>query len=690
MIDRITVDKIMDAANIVDVVSDFVTLKRAGANLKGLCPFHDDTTPSFVVSPAKNMCKCFACGEGGTPLNFLMKHEGISYPDALRYLARKYGIPIEEKELTPDELRSRDDRESMLIVNEWAKNWFIQQLHDSLDGKSIGMAYFRSRGFRDDILEKFQVGFCPERNLHAMSDEALEAGYDKRFLLNVPDEKDAKNSIGTGLSTTNEKGELKDKFHGRVIWPIFTMGGKVAGFGGRVLDSRTHGVNVKYLNSPESIVYSKRKELFGLFQAKTAIRQKDRCFIVEGYTDVMAMHQNGMENVVASSGTALTFDQIRLLKRLTNNITLVFDGDEAGIKASLRGTDMLLSEGMSLKLLLLPEGEDPDSFGRMHNATEFQEYMNSHQVDFIQYKTETLMKEAENDPGKQGKVAANIVESIASVPDEITRAFYIRQAAQMLHLDEKMILRATQDEMARKWEEKKREEERERNRKIGQPEPPSDNKPEEKGEKDNTIEEESGKSSEGKSQNNPVKLPIIQETLLAKMLMEHGGTSIANIEDEDGHTVGVSLIEYIKMSLDADGMEFEAPIYKAMLSEAYLYAREKGFDPKRHFLNHQNSKFSKLAFWLTSEEELSKFYKIEGKETDDSDPDALIHETDQLLAELKLVHVRQEIKELLSQAQDSRIRDNKEEFQKLMTRFQTVKKAEKELASVCGNRVLQH
>lgn len=685
MIDRITVDKIMDAANIVDVVSDFVTLKRAGANLKGLCPFHNDNSPSFVVSPAKNLCKCFACGEGGTPLNFLMKHEGISYPEALRYLAKKYGIPIEEKELTPEEMRSRDDRESMFIVNEWAKNWFIQQLKESMDGKAIGMAYFRGRGFRDDILEKFQVGFCPERNHHAMTDAALEAGYDKRYLLNTPDEKEPKNSIGTGLTTSNPEGkDLKDKFHGRVMWPIFTIGGKIAGFGGRVLDSRTHGVNVKYLNSPESIVYSKRKELFGLFQAKTAIRQKDRCFIVEGYTDVMAMHQNGMENVVASSGTALTFDQIRLLKRLTNNITLVFDGDEAGIKASLRGTDMLLSEGMSLKLLLLPEGEDPDSFGRSHTATEFQEYMNSHQVDFIQYKTETLMKEAENDPGKQGQVAGNIVESIASVPDEITRAFYIRQAAQMLHLDEKMILRATQDEMARKWEEKRKEEERERNRRNNIQETPI--APESTEKEDDASPTPTEVKEEEKK---PTEVPIAQETLLAKMIIEHGSTSVAIIEDENGHPIGLSLTEYIQASLQADEINFETPIYKVLLSEAYKYARETDFDPKRYFLNHENTRLRKLAFWLTNDEELSKFYKMEGKEANGSDPNSLLHETDQLLSELKLVHVRREIQELLSQAQDSRIRANKEEFKKLMARFQTVKNLEKELASECGNRVIQ-
>ena len=324
MIDRATIDKIMDAASIVDVVSDFVTLKRAGANLKGLCPFHDDRTPSFMVSPAKNYCKCFACGKGGNPVGFIMEHEQLTYPDALRYLARKYGIPIKEKEVSAEEIQARDDRESMFILNEWARDWFRHELLETEDGRAVGLAYFRGRGFRDDILNRFQVGFSPNDVKHTLADDALKQGYQEKYLVNIIDEREPKNSIGTGLCLKNADGKLRDRFRGRVIWPIFTMSGRVAGFGGRVLDAATKGVNVKYLNSPESVVYSKRKELFGLFQAKEAIRRNDLCYLVEGYTDVMAMHQMGVENVVASSGTALTTDQIRLIHRMTSNITVIF------------------------------------------------------------------------------------------------------------------------------------------------------------------------------------------------------------------------------------------------------------------------------------------------------------------------------------------------------------------------------
>ena len=429
MIDRVTIDKIMDAANIVDVVSDFVTLRRAGANLKGLCPFHDDRTPSFMVSPAKNYCKCFACGKGGNPVGFIMEHEQLSYPEALRYLARKYGIPIEEKELTPEEKQSQGDRESMFIVNEWARDWFRHQLHDTDDGMAIGMAYFHGRGFRDDIIERFQLGYCPDNRSHSMAEDALKAGYQEKYLINTIDEHDPKNSVGTGLCIKNEHGTWRDRFRGRVIWPIFSMSGRVAGFGGRVLDAATKGVNVKYLNSPESVVYSKRKELFGLFQAKEAIRRQDLCYLVEGYTDVMAMHQMGVENVVASSGTALTTDQIRLIHRMTSNITVIFDGDEAGIHASERGIDMLLAEGMDVKLLLLPDGDDPDSFARKHNATEYQEYLKTHQVDFINFKTANTLASAQGDPVRLAQLISNIVESIAVIPDEIKRVLYIRQAS---------------------------------------------------------------------------------------------------------------------------------------------------------------------------------------------------------------------------------------------------------------------
>ena len=687
MIDRTTIDKIMDAANIVDVVSDFVTLKRAGANLKGLCPFHDDRTPSFIVSPAKNFCKCFACGEGGSPLGFIMKHEQLSYPDALRYLAKKYGITIEEKEMTKEEMQSRNDRESMLLVNDWAKNWFRKQLNETPDGKAIGLAYFRGRGFRDDILEKFQVGYCPSGRTTSLSKEAIEAGYEEKYLVNDPDTNDPKDSLGTGLSLKTEKGDLRDRFHDRVMWPIFNISGRVAGFGGRVLDARTHGVNIKYQNSPESIIYSKRKELFGLYQAKQAIRLKDLCYIVEGYTDVMAMHQNGIENVVASSGTALTFDQIRMLKRLTSNITLIFDGDEAGIKASLRGTDMLLSEGMNVKLLLLPDGDDPDSFGKKHNETEYQEYMASHQVDFIQYKTETLMKEAEGDPGKQGKVVSNIVESIAAIPDEITRTLYAQQAAQMLHLEERLITTAVTQELARRMTEKRKEEEREEYRKAmnGYVPPQDELRPSLDFAENPAIAEEKPQPQKRKEANT-------HERLLMKMVMEHGEVVIGNMENENGENGPLTLVEYIQLSLNADSIALQDPLHKKLMEEALTHIKEAGFTTERFFINHADPQICELAFQLADNEELSKFYQQQNKyaETTDIDPKQLLESTEQLLNELKLHIIREEIRELKQLSKDPELMKDKKKYRQLMMRFIETKNVEKELARECGERVLMN
>lgn len=455
MIDRATVDRIMDAAQIVDVVSDFVTLRKAGVNYKGLCPFHDDRTPSFVVSPSKGLCKCFACGKGGNAVHFIMEHEQLSYPDALRYLARKYNIEIKERELTEEEKQAQDERESMFVVNEWACQFFQDQLYNTVDGRAIGMTYFRSRGFRDDIIKKFQLGYSPSQR-DACAREAKAKGYKEEFLLS------------TGLCYKRDNGQLQDRFFGRVIFPVHTLSGKVVAFGGRVLDAATKGVNVKYQNSPESAIYSKKKELYGLFLAKQAIVRHDLCFLVEGYTDVISMHQMGVENVVSSSGTALTTEQIRMIHRFTENITVLYDGDAAGIKASERGIDMLLAEGMNVKLLLLPDGDDPDSFARKHNATEYQAYLNGHQVDFIKYKTDLLLHEAQGDPIKLSRLISSIVHTISVIPDEITRSVYTRETATMLNMEERMLVAAISKEMAQAKEEKQKQRENERNRKNAQ------------------------------------------------------------------------------------------------------------------------------------------------------------------------------------------------------------------------------
>ena len=426
MIDRDTIDKILEATNIVDVVSEFVTLRKAGINYKGLCPFHDDKTPSFMVSPTKGICHCFACGKGGNAVNFLMEHEQISYPDALRWLAKKYNIEIRERELSAEEKQQASDRESMFIVNEWAKNYFVDILKKNPDGQAIGLQYFRSRGIRDDIIEKFKLGYALSRR-DSLSKAAVAAGYKEDYL------------VKTGLCYRKDNGELVDRYAGRVIFPWFSVAGKVNAFGGRLLDSRTKGVQQKYVNSPESDIFHKERELYGLYQAKRDIAKQDHVFMVEGYTDVIAMHQCGICNVVANSGTALSVHQIKALRRFTPNITLLYDGDEAGIHAAMRGTDMLLAEGMNVKVLLLPDGDDPDSFSRKHTAEEFRKYIETNQSDFIRFKSDVMLRGV-NDPIKRSEAITSIVRSISVIPNQITRDTYIHECSDRLQINEQTLI----------------------------------------------------------------------------------------------------------------------------------------------------------------------------------------------------------------------------------------------------------
>ncbi|MDR0973518.1 MAG: DNA primase, partial [Prevotellaceae bacterium] len=426
MIDQFTIDRIMDAAQIVEVVSDFVTLKKRGVNYVGLCPFHNEKTPSFSVSPSKNLCKCFSCGKGGNPVHFIMEHEQLSYYEALKYLAAKYHIEVKERELSSEEKQAHSRRESMFIVNEYARDYFRNILHHHLDGRAVGMGYFRARGFRDDIVERFQLGFCLE-DRHAFAQEATRKGYKAELL------------VATGLCYEDERHELRDRFHGRVIFPVHSLSGKVVAFGGRILSSDKK--TAKYVNSPESEIYSKSNELYGIYLAKQAIVRQDKCFLVEGYTDVISMHQAGVENVVASSGTALTHGQIRLIHRFTSNLTLLYDGDMAGIKASLRGINLLLEEGMNIKVVLLPDGEDPDSFARKHSSDEFQNYIASHETDFIRFKINLLNEETERDPVKRAALINDVIESISLIPEVVMRDVYIRESAQQLRIEEKLLVR---------------------------------------------------------------------------------------------------------------------------------------------------------------------------------------------------------------------------------------------------------
>lgn len=706
MIDRATVERIMDAAQIVDVVSDFVTLRRAGVNYKGLCPFHDDRTPSFVVSPAKGLCKCFACGKGGNAVHFIMEHEQLSYPDALRYLARKYHIEIQERELTDQEKLAQSERESMFVVNEWARDYFEQQLYDTVDGRAIGMAYFRSRGFRDDIIKRFQLGFSPMQK-DALAREALGKGFREEYL------------VKTGLCIKQEHGGLKDRFWGRVIFPIHTVSGKVVGFGGRVLDQATKGVNMKYQNSPESSIYSKKKELYGLFQAKQAIVKNDLCFLVEGYTDVISMHQMGVEHVVSSSGTALTQQQIQMIHRFTENITVLYDGDAAGIKASERGIDMLLAEGMNVKVLLLPDGDDPDSFARNRTAAEYQAYLKEHQVDFIKFKTDLLLQEAQGDPIKLSRLVHSIVCSIAVVPDEIMRTLYTRETAAMLGMEEKVLVSAINKQMSvYRTEQKKRRQNEERREQTAsavpgsgtpdepvatagtpaesadtpmlqtpKPDTPVETQPEAKAEEQTAEESTQFLSYIQKGQNGHNMAFYQKELLLVQVLIRYGEHIVCYVEDEQGQEVPFTVVEFIYYALQEDKLNFQVALHQRILDEALEHFREPDFSTQRYFLNHPDQAVSTLAFQLTSDKyQLSKYHTKNQKLV--TDEDRLFDLVRHLMTDFKLAIIDEELKGILNRLRDPLILKDKEAYMKVMKHYMEVKEVESTLAKERGDRVI--
>ena len=617
MIDRATIDKIMDATNIVDVVGEFVTLRKAGVNYKGLCPFHDDKTPSFMVSPTKQICKCFACGEGGTAINFLMKHEQITYPEALRWLAKKYSIEIEEKELTPEEKQQQSDRESMLIVNEWAKDYFCRMLKEDPDGIAIGKQYFRSRGIRDDIIEKFQLGYALQKR-DSLALAAQKAGYKAEYL------------VKTGLCIQGEKG-IYDRYAGRVIFPWLNVSGRVVAFGGRLLDSRTKGVQQKYVNSPDSEIYHKERELYGLFQAKRAIAKEDRVYMVEGYTDVIAMHQAGVENVVANSGTALSLHQIKLLRRFTPNITLLYDGDEAGIHAAMRGTDMLLSEGMNVKVLLLPDGDDPDSFARKHSTQELKDYIEQNQTDFIEFKTDNLLKGVE-DPVKRSEGISSIVHSIAFIPESITRDSFITKCAHRLKVDEKVLVDTMNKYIARDKEDK--EKERERNESRQQDQQPAA----EGGEKEQSLIMPIGLHSLDE-QTREV------ERLLVQSVVRHGGEVIyENIETDDGNTTNLTVAQYISFDLGQDNLQLHDARYNQILAEATAHSGEPGFEAESYFLHHPDVAISNLATELAIDRhQLGRGFQLKEREG------SLRHHVLHLVLDLRMDIVEKRLKEIQQQ-----------------------------------------
>ena len=557
MIDRDTIDKIMEATNIVDVVSEFVTLRKAGINYKGLCPFHDDKTPSFMVSPTKGICHCFACGKGGNAVNFLMEHEQISYPDALRWLAKKYNIEIQERELSAEEKQQATDRESMFIVNEWAKNYFIDILKKNPDGQAIGLQYFRSRGIRDDIIEKFKLGYAlPKRD--ALSKAAVAAGYKADYL------------VKTGLCYRKDNGELVDRYAGRVIFPWFSVSGKVNAFGGRLLDSRTKGVQQKYVNSPESDIFHKERELYGLYQAKREIAKQDHVYMVEGYTDVIAMHQCGICNVVANSGTALSVHQIKALRRFTPNITLLYDGDEAGIHAAMRGTDMLLGEGMNVKVLLLPDGDDPDSFARKHSAEEFRKYVEDNQTDFIRFKSDVMLRGV-NDPIKRSEAITSIVRSISVIPNQITRDTYVHECSDRLQINEQTLINTMNSFIRGDIESAQKEQEREARR-----------------------HDAPTASAIAPSQDNPI------EPLLIQLILQHGGDIIyKDVKTADGESINLTVAQFIDYDLSQDNLRLSNPIYQTILNEAASHSGDEGFDPAAFFASYHDINVSSVASSLT-------------------------------------------------------------------------------------------
>lgn len=555
MIDRETVDRIYAAANIVDIIGDYVTLKRKGVNYQACCPFHNEKTPSFVVSPSKGVYKCFGCGKGGNAVTFLMEHENITYPEALKMVAKRYGIEVREKELSEEEIRRNDDRESMFVLNGWAAEYFANYLHRETEGQSVGLAYFRqARGLTDATIRKFGLGFCPAKG-DRMSKDALAAGYKKEFLLS------------TGLSLARERdGSLYDRFRDRVIFPVHNISGRVVAFGGRTL--RTDKTVAKYQNSPESEIYSKKRELYGLYFAKRAIQQQDFAIMVEGYLDVISMHQAGIENVVASSGTSLTTEQIRLLGRFTKNITVIYDGDSAGIHASLRGIDMILKEGMNVRVVLLPEPEDPDSFARSHTASEVQAYIRDHERDFLEFKANLLLQDAEGDPIRKAALIGDMVQSIAQIPDPIQRSVYVKECARIMDIDENILI----SEVARKRlttsgdreaDEFLRRQAAQRQREAAQPEV------------EYVRKVEAGSGFEA------------LEREIVKYLLKYGHCSF---DFKEGRTmVACNVAEVVFDELGRDNIVFRNPVY-AKIMETYRGQWERlgtGTEVPAHcFLNH--------------------------------------------------------------------------------------------------------
>lgn len=656
VIDRATIEKVLDAADIVDVVKEFVTLRKAGVNYKGLCPFHNEKTPSFVVSPSKQLCKCFSCGKGGNVVHFLMEIEQMNYPEAIKWLGKKYGIEIQEKELTDEERAAQSERESMFVVNEWAKEYFQQTLRDNVDGVAHGMAYFRSRGFRDDIIRKFQLGYSLDER-DALARAAISHGFKEEYL------------VKTGLCFKTDDGRLLDRYHGRVIFPVHTVSGKVVAFGGRILGSDKK--LAKYVNSPESEIYSKSHELYGLYLAKSAIVRQGCCFLVEGYTDVISMHQSGIENVVASSGTSLTEGQIRLLHRFTNDITILYDGDSAGIKASLRGIDMLLAEGLHIKVLLLPDGDDPDSFARKHPGDEFRQYIESHQVDFIKFKTNLLLHDSEGDPIKRAALIQNVVNSIAAIPNNVERQLYVHECATLLSISEGLIVSEI-NKILRKRAYPSSEKETQEESTEEQSHLPDDNTRRD-GEAERT-----------------------EEKLLIAMIVRYGNLPMYSQDSpspDSPHAdeaasqerATVTVARYVTTDLERDNLQLRSALFRQILQEATEHAEEDGWEALPYFTRHPVSEVSALAAEVSEDSfELSS----RQKESFTEDCFRLDEIIPRLLNDFKHSIVKERMENILQQLRTPGIAQDKARSEQLLRDYMELCSVERMFARVLGDRVV--
>jgi len=648
MIDQQTINQIFETADIVEVISDFVTLKKSGANYKGLSPFSNEKTPSFMVSPAKGIFKDFSSGKGGNVVGFLMEHEKLSYPEALRYLANRYNIAVEEKELTAEEIQQKNERESLLAVTEFASKYFASQLQ-SEEGRAIGLSYFRKRSFRDDQIKKFQLGYSPEKRT-AFTTEAEKSGYKKSYL------------VGTGLSIERDD-YLFDRFAGRVIFPIHSLSGNVIGFGGRTLKSDKN--IAKYLNSPESDIYHKSRVLYGLFQAKKSIVSKERCYLVEGYTDVIALHQAGIENVVASSGTALTSDQIRLIKRFTSDITILYDGDEAGIKASFRGIDMILEEGMNVKVVMLPAGEDPDSFARSHSSSEFLEFIASHEKDFISFKTEILLSEAQHDPIKRAQLITDIVRSVAVIPDGILRSVFLKDSSLLLGVEEQVLYNEVNKIRRRKQEQQWRR-------------------------------EQSGHRSTQEHAVSTPRQPVVpgfvenvysevEEREIIYFLLKFGN-QLLHLRSEENSEISVA--HYIIREIQNDELEFTNLVYKQIFEDVKDLIERGESVAERFFVYHEHPGVRELAVDIfTSRYELSKVWKrkeayveLPGENLGFEIPKSLLSYK-MMVIEKALGQLRKELEEV-ERAKDLDTLNN------LIIRIQSLEHIKRELSVGLGGRTI--